>query len=71
MKIKKYIIKAKNIEKKFIKSLKHDINDEFMFRETVHGGITDIVPFRNRGNKLIETKEEAFKAAENFAKYVS
>lgn len=34
-------------------------------------GIMQIVPFKERGNKRIETDAEAFKAAHNFAKYVS
>lgn len=34
-------------------------------------GIKTIVPFRERGSKRIETLEEAYKAASNFAEYVS
>ena len=30
-----------------------------------------IVPFREKGDKRIETKEEAFMDAKNFAEYIS
>ena len=39
--------------------------------EIIGHGITSIVPYCERGNKVIETKEEAFTAAKKFAEYVS
>ena len=39
--------------------------------ETIGHGITSIIPFKERGSKRIETKEEAFTAAKNFAEYIS
>lgn len=39
--------------------------------EIIGHGITTIVPYRERGIKRIETKEEAFTAAKNFAEYIS
>ena len=39
--------------------------------EIIGYGIMSIVPFKEHGIKKIETKEEAFTAAKNFAEYVS
>lgn len=54
----------------------HIKNDWSMFEdlcedETIGHGITNIVPYCERGTKVIETKEEAFVAAKNFAEYIS
>ena len=54
----------------------HIKNDWFMFRdlcedEIIGHGIMSIVPYRERGRKRIETNEEAFMAAKNFAEYIS
>lgn len=54
----------------------HIKNDWYMFEDLcedniIGHGITNIVPFKERGIKRIETKEEAFAAAKNFAEYVS
>lgn len=54
----------------------HIKNDWIMFKdlcedETIGHGIMSIVPFREKGHKRIETKEEAFQAATNFAEYIS
>lgn len=39
--------------------------------EIIGHGISSIIPFRERGRKRIETLNEAFEAAQNFADYVS
>ena len=39
--------------------------------EIIGHGITTIVPFTERGSKVIENKKEAFTAAKNFAEYIS
>lgn len=57
--------------------LKYHINNNWcMFEdlcedEIIGHGITTIVPYIERGDKVIETKEEAFTAAKNFAEYIS
>lgn len=54
----------------------HITNDVQMFEDMceddiIGHGIMNIVPFREKGNKRIENMAEAFKAAANFAEYVS
>lgn len=54
----------------------HITNNWSMFEdlcedEIIGHGIMSIVPFKEHGIKKIETKEEAFTAAKNFAEYVS
>lgn len=45
---------------------------EDIFEDKIIGhGIALFIPFKDKGIKRIETKEEAFQAATNFAKYVS
>lgn len=39
--------------------------------EIIGHGITNIIPFKERGSKRIETREEAFTAAKNLAEYIS
>ena len=57
--------------------LKYHITDNWsMFKdlcedEIIGHGIMSIVPYREKGHKRIETKEEAFQAATNFAEYIS
>lgn len=54
----------------------HITNNWSMFEdlcedEIIGHGIMSIVPYREKGHKRIETKEEAFEAAKNFAEYIS
>lgn len=54
----------------------HITNNWSMFEdlcedEIIGHGIMSIVPCREKGHKRIETKEEAFMAAKNFAEYIS
>lgn len=65
--------KEHKYRKKFIKRLKYydKKGDHFGFFDLMRGGIMSIVPFRDKGMKRIETKEEAFTAASRFASYVS
>ena len=54
----------------------HITNNWIMFKdlcedEIIGHGIMSIVPYREKGHKRIETKEEAFQAATNFAEYIS
>lgn len=54
----------------------HITNNWSMFEdlcedEIIGHGIMSIVPYREKGHKRIETKEEAFIAAKNFAEYIS
>ena len=57
--------------------LKYHINNNWsMFEdlcedEIIGHGIKNIIPYNERGVKVIETKEEAFEAAKNFAEYIS
>ena len=57
--------------------LKYHIKDDwYMFEDLcedniIGHGITNIVPYTERGTKVIETKEEAFEAAKSFAEYIS
>lgn len=45
---------------------------EDIFEDTIIShGIASFIPFRQKGEKRIETKEEAYQAAKNFADYVS
>ncbi len=62
----------KEFRNKFIERLKYynKHNDVFLFEDLIHDGIKNIVPFRKRGNKIIETWEDAERAASNFAKYL-
>lgn len=55
----------------FIKTLQSYRNDAFMFRDLVKSGITDVIPFRKRGRKVIETMSEALEAAINMRNYLS
>ena len=52
---------------------KNDVNSfEDIFEDNIIGhGISLFIPFKNKGEKNIETKEEAYQAAYTFAKYVS
>jgi hypothetical protein len=63
----------KDLRKRYIKRLKHydRNNDADGFNYLVEEGIKAVIPFRRRGRKIIETSEEAFEAASNFARYVS
>ena len=70
--------KNRRYRRKFLFTLlKYHIKDNWsMFKdlcedETIGHGIMSIVPFREKGHKRIETKEEAFIAAKNFAEYIS
>lgn len=54
----------------------HFKDDVFAFEDVfedkiISHGIASFIPFRMKGEKVIETKEEAYEAACNFAKYVS
>lgn len=54
----------------------HIKGDSIMFEDIcedniIGHGISQVIPFRERGTKKIETLEEAYQAAVNFAKYVS
>lgn len=68
----------KKLRWKMLKSLLkyHFKNDVFgfedVFEDTIIGhGIELYIPFKRKGEKVIVTKEEAYQAACNFAKYVS
>ena len=68
----------KKLRWKMLKTLlKHHFkNDvygfEDIFEDNIIGhGISVFVPFKKKGEKVIETKEEAYQAACNFANYVS
>lgn len=70
--------KSRKYRRKFLLTLLefHIKNNWSMFEdlcedEIIGHGIMSIVPFKERGIKKIETKEEAFTAAKNFAEYVS
>lgn len=53
-------------------AIRHYIKkDAWDFADLVHSGIMSVIPFRDRGSKRIETLEEAFQAAKNFARYIS
>lgn len=60
-------------QKEFLKALKHHYKkkDHFGFEDLIKCGIMDVVPFREKGVKKIETLDEAFQAASNFASYIS
>ena len=75
---KDFYYKNKKYRFEYLKTLfkYHIKNDWHLFmdlcEDTIIGyGIMNVVPFREQGRKIIETKEEAFEAACNFAKYVS
>lgn len=68
----------KKLRWKMLKTLLkyHFKNDVFAFEDVfedtiISHGIASFIPFRMCGEKVIETKEEAYQAACNFAKYVS
>lgn len=70
--------KNKKYRRKYLLTLlKYHIKDNWsMFEdlcedEIIGHGIMSIVPYREKGYKRIETKEEAFQAATNFAEYIS
>ena len=70
--------KSRKYRRKFLLTLLefHIKNNWSMFEdlcedEIIGHGIMSIVPYRERGIKKRETKEEAFTAAKNFAEYVS
>lgn len=70
--------KSKKLRRKYILHLLkyHIKGDWYGFMdlcedETIGHGISCIVPYRKRGCKKIETLDEAFEAARNFANYVS
>lgn len=73
----KYYKNRKYRRKYLLALLKFHITDNWsMFEdlcedEIIGHGIMSIVPFREKGDKRIETKEEAFIAAKNFAEYIS
>ena len=55
---------------KFIWNLITNIKSPFHFQWAVNNGIKSIVPFRKRGTKIIETKEEALLAAKHMSEYL-
>ena len=55
VKFQKAINKADDLEKKWI----------------IEDGMSYVIPFKQRGPKIIETNQEAKQAAINFSKYVS
>lgn len=55
---------------KYLWSLITHINSPIDFQWAVENGIKYIVPFRGRGTKIIETKEEALLAAKHMADYL-
>ena len=55
---------------KFLWSLITHIKSPIDFQWAVENGIKYIVPFRGRGSKIIETKEEALLAAKHMADYL-
>lgn len=63
----------KAFRKSFIKTLKfYDRkNDGEGFYSLIKGGISAVVPFCKRGTKVITSREEAIKAAENLSEYLS
>lgn len=68
----------KKLRWKMLKSLLryHFKNDVFSFEDVfedniIGHGIALYIPFKQKGEKTIETKEEAYRAACNFAKHVS
>ena len=68
----------KKLRWKMLKTLLkyHLKNDVFAFEDVfedkiISHGIASFIPFRMKGEKTIETKEEAYQAACNFAKYGS
>lgn len=65
--------KIAKYRRKYIWALikEHVKGDAYDFRDAIRSGIKYVVPFRRRGIKVIETDEEAFQAALNFAKYIS
>lgn len=69
---------SRKLRRKYILSLlkyhiKNDWNGfmDLCEDEIIGHGISSIVPFKERGRKRIETLDEAFEAAKNFAEYVS
>lgn len=70
--------KNKKYRRKYLLTLLkyHITNNWSMFEdlcedEIIGYGLMSIVPYREKGYKRIETKEEAFQAATNFAEYIS
>ena len=59
----------KNWEVKFQKAI--DKADDLEKKWIIEDGMSYVIPFKQRGRKLIETNEEAKQAAINFSKYVS
>ena len=55
---------------RFLWSLITHIKNPIDFQWTVESGIKCIIPFRNRGSKIIETKEEALLAAKHMSDYL-
>lgn len=54
----------------------HFKNDVLRFEDIfedkiISHGIASFIPFKMKGDKKIKTKEEAYQAACNFAKYIS
>lgn len=75
---KDFYYKNKKYRLKYLKTLfkYHIKNDWYAFMDLcedniIGHGIITVVPFREQGRKIIETEEEAFEAACNFANYVS
>jgi hypothetical protein len=56
---------------KFLWSIIAHIKSPIDFQWAVERGIKYIVPFRRRGTKIIETKEEALLAAKHIAEYLN
>lgn len=56
---------------KYLYRLFINLKDRFTFKYLIEDGIKDVIPFNKRGSKIIETLEEANKAAINFMKYLS
>ena len=63
----------KKYRTKYLKCLKryNKKEDDFGFRDAIQDGIAHIVPYKYRGSKIIETLDEAFKAAANMSDYLS
>lgn len=74
---KEYYMSKKYRRKYILTLLRYHIKNDWMAfedlceDEIIGHGISSIIPFRERGRKRIETLDEAFEAARNFAHYVS
>lgn len=67
-----YYMSKKYRRKYILTLLKYHLKNDYMgFEDLCEDGISMIIPFKERGRKRIETLDEAFEAAKNFARYVS